>query len=194
MSFVSFTVLRLLFGASLPTALLIIGRLDYLSMGNYRRGRIYRVGRSSGRSSSIRVGRPSISARTGRAEIRLISISIIKIQSIAHLKKSGEHCCPPYQTHLSPLQPLTRVRVLGVGEVQIHRLHLRTAAPTAAHKTGKWGRCERCPPPSRSHHPTEDSDDSPPLGWLDEAGSPSPSVFVLPVPGLPELRRSPLSA
>jgi len=46
--------------------------------------------------------------------------------------------------------------------------------------------------PLSAAHSTEDSDDAPPLGWLDEAGSPSPSVSRLPVPGSLELCRAPL--
>jgi hypothetical protein len=46
--------------------------------------------------------------------------------------------------------------------------------------------------PLSAAHSTEVPDDSPPLGWLDEAGSPSPSVSHLPVPGLLELCRAPL--
>jgi len=45
--------------------------------------------------------------------------------------------------------------------------------------------------PLSAAHSTEVPDDSPPLGQLDRAGSPSPSVSHLPVPGSLEFRRSP---
>ena len=150
------------------------------------------MGLSSGRSSSIRVGRLSISARTGRAEIRLISSSSHSTQIIANLKKSGRLLSLPRHTLVSHKRPDAR-QGTGVGEV--------TAPPAAPQN-----RCsDGCPQnsvsgggvgitlPLSAAHSTEDPDDSPPLGQLDEAGSPSPSVFVLPVPGSLELCRSPLA-
>ena len=97
-------------------------------------------------------------------------------------------------------EPLLRRLPTKWDETELNRLQvwpgqlLHTAVAPRLVPDGKRGRCRYYPPPSRSHHPTEVSDDSPPLGQLDEAGSPSPSVFVLPVPGSLEFRRSPLSA
>jgi hypothetical protein len=94
-----------------PDSIIAISR--YLSIRSYRRGRIYRVGRSSGRSSSTLVGRPSISAKTGRAEIRLISSNIHSTSTIAHLKKSGRLQSLPVDTPLFPINALTLVRELA---------------------------------------------------------------------------------
>jgi hypothetical protein len=168
----------------------IIAISCYLSIRSYRRGRIYRVGLSSGRSSSTLVGRPSISARTGRAEIRLISSSSHSTKSIAHLKKSGRLQSLPRHTLVSHKRP-DACQGTGVGEV--------TAPPAAPQN-----RCsDGCPHnlvsgggvgitlPLSAAHSTEDPDDSPPLGQLDRAGSPSSSVSRLPVPGSLEFCRSP---
>lgn len=102
---------------------------------------------------------------------------------------------PPYQTHLFPLQPLDACRenlawaryesTIRTSEPLLRRL------PT---KLVSGGGASVALPLSVSIALTEDSDSSPPLGQLDEAGSPSPSVFVLPVPGLPEFRRGPRPA